>query len=146
MLARLYEAFTAEEAMLVEVNPLAVLEDRSVKALDGKVTLDGNSLYRHPENAELRNVAAEDPQERMARERDLTYIHFRRDHPRAPATSSWTPSTASSDDRSSSSMRRSIATEMPSRAIAISPSAIPHAISIACSTMPNAKPTGYATP
>jgi succinyl-CoA synthetase beta subunit len=82
LLARLYEAFVAEEAMLVEVNPLVVLRGtageasgpRSVKALDAKVTLDGNSLYRHPDNAELRNVAAEDPQERMARERDLTYV------------------------------------------------------------------------
>src|SRR5215217_6850139 len=74
LLARLYEAFVAEEAMLVEVNPLVVLSDRSVKALDAKVTLDGNSLYRHPDNADLRNPGAEDPQERMARERDLTYV------------------------------------------------------------------------
>jgi succinyl-CoA synthetase beta subunit len=74
LLARLYDAFTAEEAMLVEVNPLVVLADRSVKALDAKVTLDDNSLFRHPGNAELRDVAAEDPQERMARERGLTYV------------------------------------------------------------------------
>jgi succinyl-CoA synthetase beta subunit len=74
LLARLYEAFAAEEALLVEVNPLVVLEDRSVKALDAKVTLDDNSLFRHPANAELRNVAGEDEQERMARERDLTYV------------------------------------------------------------------------
>src|SRR3954470_18510719 len=74
LLAKLYEAFTAEEAMLVEVNPLTVLSDRSVKALDAKVTLDGNSLFRHPDNAELRNVGAEDPQEQMAKEKDLTYV------------------------------------------------------------------------
>jgi len=74
MLAKLYEAFTAEEAMLVEVNPLIVTGDRSVRALDAKVTLDGNSLFRHPENAQLRNAAAEDPQEQMARERGLTYV------------------------------------------------------------------------
>jgi succinyl-CoA synthetase beta subunit len=74
LLARLYEVFTAEEATLVEVNPLIVTPDREVKALDAKVTLDGNSLYRHPENAELRDPSAEDPQEVMARERGLTYV------------------------------------------------------------------------
>src|SRR4051794_15792605 len=74
LLAKLYDAFTAEEAMLVEVNPLTVLSDRSVKALDAKVTLDGNSLFRHPDNAELRNVGAEDAQEQMAKERGLTYV------------------------------------------------------------------------
>ena len=74
LLGHLYAAFTAEEAMLVEVNPLVVLADRSVKALDAKVTLDDNSLFRHPGNAELRDVAAEDRQERMARERGLTYV------------------------------------------------------------------------
>ena len=74
LLAKLYDAFAGEEAMLVEVNPLVVLQDRSVKALDAKVTLDGNSLFRHPGNAELRNPSAEDPQERMAKERGLTYV------------------------------------------------------------------------
>src|SRR5947207_7227425 len=56
MLNRLYEAFTAEDAMLVEVNPLIVTSDRKVMALDAKVTLDDNSLFRHPDNAGLRNV------------------------------------------------------------------------------------------
>jgi succinyl-CoA synthetase beta subunit len=74
LLAKLYDAFVAEEAMLVEVNPLTVLTDRSVKALDAKVTLDDNSFYRHPDNAALRNVGAEDPQEQMAKERGLTYV------------------------------------------------------------------------
>ena len=74
LLSKLYDAFTKEEAMLVEVNPLVVLSDRSVMALDAKVTLDGNSLHRHPENAALRNVGAEDPQEQMAKERGLTYV------------------------------------------------------------------------
>jgi len=60
--------------MLVEVNPLVVLSDRSVKALDAKVTLDDNALFRHPENAELRDPSAEDPQEQMAKERGLTYV------------------------------------------------------------------------
>src|ERR687883_2103501 len=74
LLNRLYDAFTAEEAMLVEVNPLIVTSEREVMALDAKVTLDDNSLFRHPDNAALRNVAAEDEQERMARERDLTFV------------------------------------------------------------------------
>jgi succinyl-CoA synthetase beta subunit len=74
LLARLYDAFSGEEAMLVEVNPLVVLQDRSVKALDAKVTLDDNSFFRHTDNAALRNLGAEDPQERMAKERGLTYV------------------------------------------------------------------------
>ncbi|MDQ4072396.1 MAG: ADP-forming succinate--CoA ligase subunit beta, partial [Actinomycetota bacterium] len=74
MLERLYEAFVSEDAMLVEVNPLLVTGDREVVALDAKVTVDDNAVYRHPETAELRNISAEDPQERMARERGLTYV------------------------------------------------------------------------
>jgi succinyl-CoA synthetase beta subunit len=74
MLAKLYEVFTEEEATLVEVNPLIVTPDRDVKALDAKVTLDDNALVRHPDNAALRDVSAEDPQERMATERGLTYV------------------------------------------------------------------------
>jgi succinyl-CoA synthetase beta subunit len=74
MLAKLYNTFIAEDATLVEVNPLIVTPDRDVKALDAKVTLDDNALYRHPENAALRDLSAEDPQERMAKERGLTYV------------------------------------------------------------------------
>jgi succinyl-CoA synthetase beta subunit len=74
MLAKLYGTFIAEEATLVEVNPLIVTPDRDVKALDAKVTLDDNALFRHPENAELRDLSREDPQERMAKERGLTYV------------------------------------------------------------------------
>ncbi|HWD76293.1 MAG TPA: ADP-forming succinate--CoA ligase subunit beta [Solirubrobacteraceae bacterium] len=74
MLAKLYDVFVGEEATLVEVNPLIVTPDREVRALDAKVTLDGNALYRHGENAELRDLSAEDPQERMAKERGLTYV------------------------------------------------------------------------
>jgi succinyl-CoA synthetase beta subunit len=74
MLAKLYEVFIAEDAMLVEVNPLIVTPKRELRALDAKVTLDGNALYRHPENAALRNPSGEDPQERMASERGLTYV------------------------------------------------------------------------
>jgi succinyl-CoA synthetase beta subunit len=74
MLTRLYAAFVEEEATLVEVNPMIVTPDREVKALDAKVTLDGNALFRHPENAALRDPSAEDPQEQMAKERGLTYV------------------------------------------------------------------------
>ncbi len=74
MLAKLYEVFTSEEATLVEVNPLIVTPEREVKALDAKVTLDGNALFRHGDNAELRDLSAEDPQEVMAKERGLTYV------------------------------------------------------------------------
>jgi succinyl-CoA synthetase beta subunit len=74
MLTKLYDAFTAEDAMLIEVNPLIVTPERELRALDAKVTLDGNAMFRHPENATLRNPSAEDPQEQMARERGLTYV------------------------------------------------------------------------
>jgi succinyl-CoA synthetase beta subunit len=82
MLAQLYDAFVAEEATLVEVNPLIVTAGaagdqggpRGVMALDAKVTLDDNATFRHPENAALRNPSGEDPQEQMAKERGLTYV------------------------------------------------------------------------
>jgi succinyl-CoA synthetase beta subunit len=73
-LHRLYATFVSEEAVLVEVNPLIVTPERDVRALDAKVTLDDNALMRHPENAELRDPSAEDPQEQMAKERGLTYV------------------------------------------------------------------------
>ena len=74
MFERLYEAFVGEDAMLIEVNPLIVTPDRELRALDAKVTLDGDALFRHPENAALRNPSGEDPQEQMAKERGLTYV------------------------------------------------------------------------
>ncbi|MSX02684.1 MAG: ADP-forming succinate--CoA ligase subunit beta [Actinobacteria bacterium] len=73
-LTRLYETFVAEEALLVEVNPVIITPERKVRALDSKVTLDPNSLYRHEENAKLRDPSDEDPQEQMARDRGLTYV------------------------------------------------------------------------
>jgi len=74
MLAKLYEVFVAEDATLVEVNPLLVTKAREVVALDAKVTIDANALYRHPDTAEFRDLSAEDEQERMAAERGLTYV------------------------------------------------------------------------
>jgi succinyl-CoA synthetase beta subunit len=74
LLGQMYAAFRGEEATLVEVNPVVVTLDREVIALDAKVTLDGNALYRHPENAALKDVSAIDAQEAMAAERGLTYV------------------------------------------------------------------------
>jgi succinyl-CoA synthetase beta subunit len=74
MLAKLYEAFVAEDAMLVEVNPLIVTKDREVMALDAKVSIDDNALARQPDIADMRNPSAEDPQEQMAHERGITYV------------------------------------------------------------------------
>jgi len=74
MLAKLYDVFVREDATLVEVNPLLITKSREVVALDAKVTVDDNALDRHPDVAELRDLSAEDPQERMAKERGLTYV------------------------------------------------------------------------
>ena len=74
MMGKLYDAFIALDAMLVEVNPLVVTGDRRVMALDAKVSVDDNALFRQPEVAEMRNPSAEDPQEQMAKERGVTYV------------------------------------------------------------------------
>src|ERR687894_174863 len=58
----------------LHVNPLMVTPERELRALDAKVTLDGNALFRHPDNAALRNPSAEDEQEQMAKERGLIYV------------------------------------------------------------------------
>jgi succinyl-CoA synthetase beta subunit len=74
LLAKLGEVAIAEDATLIEVNPLIVTGDREVVALDSKATIDNNALFRHPELAELRDLSAEDPQERMAAEKGITYV------------------------------------------------------------------------
>ena len=74
VLGKLYETFVEEDALLVEVNPLLITKTRQVMALDAKVTVDGNALYRHPRTAGMRNPSAEDAQEQMAKERGLTYV------------------------------------------------------------------------
>jgi succinyl-CoA synthetase beta subunit len=74
MLGKLNDVFVREDATLVEVNPLLVTDGREVIALDAKLTVDGNTLFRHPDVAELRDVSAEDPRERTAGERGLTYV------------------------------------------------------------------------
>ena len=74
LLIELHEVATEEDATLIEVNPLIVTAERKVLALDAKVTIDGNSLFRHEDLAGLTDVSAEDPQEAMAKERGLTYV------------------------------------------------------------------------
>jgi succinyl-CoA synthetase beta subunit len=60
--------------MLVEINPLIVTPDGRLHALDAKVTIDDNALYKHSDTAAMRDLAAADPQEQMARERGVTYV------------------------------------------------------------------------
>ncbi|MFZ1155185.1 MAG: ADP-forming succinate--CoA ligase subunit beta [Solirubrobacteraceae bacterium] len=73
-LVALYEVWLAEDATLAEINPLIVTPERQVKALDAKVSLDGNALYRHPENQELSDSENEDPIERRAKEQGVQYV------------------------------------------------------------------------
>jgi succinyl-CoA synthetase beta subunit len=74
LLAKLHQVALAEDATLIEVNPLIVTSEREVVALDSKMTIDNSALYRHEELAELRDRSAEDPQEQMAKEKGLTYV------------------------------------------------------------------------
>jgi succinyl-CoA synthetase beta subunit len=73
VLAKLAEVAREEDATLIEVNPLIVTADRDVVALDAKVTIDGNSLFRHEDLAEVADTV-EDPLEQMAKEKGLTYV------------------------------------------------------------------------
>jgi succinyl-CoA synthetase beta subunit len=74
ILVKLAEVASEDDATLIEVNPLVVTADRDVVALDAKVTIDGNALFRHQDLAEAEAGADEDPQEAMAREKGLTYV------------------------------------------------------------------------
>jgi succinyl-CoA synthetase beta subunit len=74
LLLKLHDVAIAEDATLIEVNPLIVTSDREVVALDSKITIDNSALCRHEELAELRDRSAEDPQERMAEDKGLTYV------------------------------------------------------------------------
>ena len=73
-LLALYEVWLQEDATLAEINPLIVTPEREVKALDSKVSLDGNALYRHPENQSLSDSENEDPLERRAKEEGVQYV------------------------------------------------------------------------
>jgi succinyl-CoA synthetase beta subunit len=74
LLIELREVAMAEDATLIEVNPLIVTADRRVVALDSKMTIDNNALFRHEDLAELQERPDEDPQEQMAKEKGLTYV------------------------------------------------------------------------
>jgi succinyl-CoA synthetase beta subunit len=74
LVGKLYEAFVSSDAMLCEVNPLIVTPDGDVRALDSKFTVDDNALFRHPDIAEMRDLDAVPAEERLAREKDVTYV------------------------------------------------------------------------
>ncbi len=74
LVGKLYDAFLGCDAMLCEVNPLIVTPTGEVKALDSKLTVDDNALFRHADIAEMRDVEAADPHERLAREKEVTYV------------------------------------------------------------------------
>ena len=76
VILRLWEVFTSEDATLVEVNPLVLTPDGTVLALDGKVSLDDNASFRHPEHAALKDAAAADPLENRAKEAGLNYVRL----------------------------------------------------------------------
>jgi succinyl-CoA synthetase beta subunit len=71
---KLYRCFVESDAMLTEINPLIVTPEGEVRALDSKFTVDDSALFRHPDIAEMRDVEAADPQERLAREKGVTYV------------------------------------------------------------------------
>ena len=71
---KLWTVYVSEDATLVEVNPLVLTTDGAIVALDGKVTLDENAGFRHPDHAELEDVAAADPLEARAKEKGLNYV------------------------------------------------------------------------
>jgi succinyl-CoA synthetase beta subunit len=74
MMVKLHNAFSESDATLIEVNPMVVTKDRDVIALDSKVTIDNSALYRHEDLAGLEEGFIEDAQERMAKEKGLTYV------------------------------------------------------------------------
>ena len=76
VLIKLWDTYRGEDATLVEVNPLVLTEQGDVLALDGKVSLDNNAAFRHPEHAAYADVAAQDPREAMAKEAGLNYVRL----------------------------------------------------------------------
>jgi len=70
----LYRCYSASDATLCEINPLVITQDGDLLALDGKMSIDDNSLFRHPDLAALRDTEAEPPEETKAREAGLNYV------------------------------------------------------------------------
>jgi succinyl-CoA synthetase beta subunit len=71
---KLWDVYREEDATLVEVNPLVKTQDGTIIALDGKVTLDDNAGFRHPDHAALEDQASADPLEAAAKEKGLNYV------------------------------------------------------------------------
>jgi succinyl-CoA synthetase beta subunit len=71
---KLWDVYSREDATLVEVNPLVRTADGAIVALDGKITLDENADFRHPEHLELEDAAAADPLEARAKDKGLNYV------------------------------------------------------------------------
>ncbi len=76
ILGKLYEAYRASGATLAEINPLIVNPAGEVKAIDAKMNIDDNALFRLPDIAALRDLEAENPAEVRAREAELSYIQL----------------------------------------------------------------------
>jgi succinyl-CoA synthetase beta subunit len=76
LMRAMYDAFQAADASLVEINPLIVTKAGDLLALDAKMNLDDNALYRHPDLRELRDLAEEDPLEIEASKYSLNYIRL----------------------------------------------------------------------
>lgn len=74
VLIKLWDAFVKEDATLMEINPLVKTSDGKIIALDGKVTLDDNSIFRHPEHEKLSDQTSTNPLELLAKEKDLNYV------------------------------------------------------------------------
>jgi succinyl-CoA synthetase beta subunit len=74
VLLKLYRAYTDADADLVEINPLILTPDGRVHALDAKVTLDDNAVFRHPDYVEYDATQVRDARERFAHERGLQYV------------------------------------------------------------------------
>ena len=74
VLIKLWEAFVKEDATLMEINPLVKSSDGKIIALDGKVTLDDNSSFRHPNHESLIDHGSTNPLETLAKEKDLNYV------------------------------------------------------------------------
>jgi succinyl-CoA synthetase beta subunit len=72
--AGIYQAFTALDAAIIEINPLVVTGAGEVVALDAKISFDDNALFRHPEVEKLRDESEEDPKELEAAKHSLNYV------------------------------------------------------------------------
>ena len=72
----IYRLFTEKDASLAEINPLVMLKDGTLKAIDAKMTFDDNALFRHPDVAELFEPTAEERKEREAKDKGFSYVNL----------------------------------------------------------------------